>query len=642
MSEPSSFPTTPRYEHSPERPPGIERIFGELEEASPPNVHRGRTLILCFDGVADELGERNTNVVHLFSCLEKSHPNQLLYYQTGIGTYTTTGTQLGKWMSEILDQGAALHLKDHVCGGYRFLQSNWKEGDKICFFGFSRGAYIARALAGMLHTVGLLPASMPEQVEIAYKLYKDSNRDATSRVSKPGWKYKRDFCRVVKIDFLGAWDTVSSVGILVSRTLPFSQSNTSVIVFRHAMALDERRARFIPLPWRLSGIVKERRNEGWEHHASNTRAINSPVSWAVGFGGLVINIVFSLFIKWWLCHIMDRLGYHSGNGPKRALIPEEGSPPDVKEVWFAGGHGGMVACLRPTSPSHSPILDVGGGNELDDKPRNEFSDKDESMYSPALANIPLRWMIHELHKANKKYCLNVRWRPIRLAHYGVLLPEIPYTNDDRDLFGRHPTTSADKAGLVIGSYPSSTTDGSRSPVDEVSNPNSPPPDVGEFIWDAAEEEQKNHPRRAKFLRYRVFSSGVIYDQDFAKKDLAAPAYDELWKWDECTFDGIMSMLLWWFLELTPSIISVQNKHTFLWESRLRFNFFRPRYIPRGTTPDVYEGTTLSDSWVKFLGARSKPRYHWSVRERMKIKPDYRPRPWRADENIEEDWIEAAY
>lgn len=50
-----------------------------------------------------------------------------------------------------------------------------REGDKICLIGFSRGAYTARALAGMLHKVGLLPAHNQAQIPFAYKWYKDNS-----------------------------------------------------------------------------------------------------------------------------------------------------------------------------------------------------------------------------------------------------------------------------------------------------------------------------------------------------------------------------------------------------------------------------------------------------------------------------------
>jgi len=121
---------------------------------------------------------------------------------------------------------------------------NYKVGDKICLFGFSRGAYTARALAGMLHKVGLLPAYNRPQIPFAWDIY--------TNISQDGWdmskEFKKSFCTEVIIDFVGVFDTVSSVGML-GKTLPFTISNYAVRTFRHAMALDERRARFKVAHW---------------------------------------------------------------------------------------------------------------------------------------------------------------------------------------------------------------------------------------------------------------------------------------------------------------------------------------------------------------------------------------------------------
>lgn len=122
---------------------------------------------------------------------------------------------------------------------------NYREGDKICLFGFSRGAYTVRCLAGMLHKVGLLPASNGAQVSFAYDFYKDD--------SPNGWKmsaeFKKTFCTNVDVYFVGVWDCVASVGF-IPRKLPFSKSPTnSIHYFRHAMALDEHRAKFKVCQW---------------------------------------------------------------------------------------------------------------------------------------------------------------------------------------------------------------------------------------------------------------------------------------------------------------------------------------------------------------------------------------------------------
>jgi len=95
--------------------------------------------------------------------------------------------------------GLGVHIKD----AYRFLMQNYREGDKICLLGFSRGAYTVRCLAGMLHKVGLLPASNGAQLNFAFDFYKDD--------SPNGWKmsaqFKRTFCTNVDVYFVGIWVT---------------------------------------------------------------------------------------------------------------------------------------------------------------------------------------------------------------------------------------------------------------------------------------------------------------------------------------------------------------------------------------------------------------------------------------------------
>lgn len=73
--------------------------------------------------------------------------------------------------------------------------------------------------------------------------------------------YKRDFSRTVSIEFIGVFDTVSAVGALIPRTLPFSTDNHITRTFRHAIALDENRAAFIPQPWERTIDPPERAPE---------------------------------------------------------------------------------------------------------------------------------------------------------------------------------------------------------------------------------------------------------------------------------------------------------------------------------------------------------------------------------------------
>ncbi|THH07892.1 hypothetical protein EW145_g3071 [Phellinidium pouzarii] len=218
--------------HGPVIPPYHDKAF------------RGRTLVLCFDGTGDQFDLDNSNIIQFFSVLKKGDQNrQLVYYQSGIGTYSIpqVATPLYSRTSKIIDLMFAKNLNHHVMSGYKFLMQNYKEGDKICIFGFSRGAYTARALAGMVHKVGLLPTWNEQQVPFAYNMYKSDNG--------PGWAqsvaFKRTFSIDVDIEFVGVWDTVASVGLIPS-SLPFTKSNTAIKVFRHALSLDEHRVKFRP------------------------------------------------------------------------------------------------------------------------------------------------------------------------------------------------------------------------------------------------------------------------------------------------------------------------------------------------------------------------------------------------------------
>jgi len=113
-----------------------------------PPSHDARTIILCFDGTGDQFDTDNSNIVQFFSMLKKDDKSQqVVYYQAGIGTYTIPqiATPLTARILKTMDMAIGNHLDAHVMGGYEFLMENYHAEDKICIFGFSRGAYTARA-----------------------------------------------------------------------------------------------------------------------------------------------------------------------------------------------------------------------------------------------------------------------------------------------------------------------------------------------------------------------------------------------------------------------------------------------------------------------------------------------------------------
>ncbi|KAH9065591.1 hypothetical protein EDB87DRAFT_857509 [Lactarius vividus] len=296
---------------------------------------QSRTLILCFDGTSDKYDKDCTNVVKLFSLFTKDHVDeQLCYYQAGIGTYTAPGfmSSIGQWVAKTLDMAVAWYLYQHILDGYLFLMRNYKAGDQVCLFGFSRGAYTARALARMLHKVGLLFKDNTEQIPFAYQLYVSDLADNDKLVDG----FKKTFSRHVPIDFVGVWDTVASTGIY--KPLPFAGVNTTIKVFRHALALDERRVKFI----------------ADYYHQDEQKSGSGPSSKEE---------------QEQVSNVFSSLGNESKITPHK--VDEVIKEPDVREVWFVGCHA-----------------EVGGGVDENDK--------------ASLSDISLRWMVQELVRADIK------------------------------------------------------------------------------------------------------------------------------------------------------------------------------------------------------------------------------------------------
>ncbi|KAH7311221.1 hypothetical protein B0I35DRAFT_395816 [Stachybotrys elegans] len=256
-------------------------------------------LILCFDGTGNSFSGSNadTNVVKILNKLDRHHPKQYFYYQTGVGTYDINEKSVHKtWLGEIrssmsktIDQAIGTTFDAHVMAGYRFLMRYHKPGDKIYMFGFSRGAFTAKFLARMIHTVGLLCKGNEELVPFAYRLYQryldgeledfrnevpstaegdeelleDTHRHGgtTSEQAKNEiTAFSNTFCRKelidtadkkdvetnVKVYFLGIWDCVNSVAVFEGTSpLPVPVKGTAHHI-RHAVSVDERRVKFKP------------------------------------------------------------------------------------------------------------------------------------------------------------------------------------------------------------------------------------------------------------------------------------------------------------------------------------------------------------------------------------------------------------
>ncbi len=176
----------------------------------------------------------------------------MAYYDAGVGTLVdpTAISVARKFLSRRLDAAIGLRVRENVIAAYRFLASNYQPGDQIYLFGFSRGAYTVRAVAGLIHFLGILRPELENLAPLAWSIYaNEANVYQLSQRFAGGNRFNRCFGVPTKprIHFVGAWDTVSSFGWFWNfQTLPHTATNSSITHFRHALAIDERRACFPP------------------------------------------------------------------------------------------------------------------------------------------------------------------------------------------------------------------------------------------------------------------------------------------------------------------------------------------------------------------------------------------------------------
>lgn len=212
-----------------------------------------RNIVICCDGTGNEFGGENSNVVKLYGTLVVND-EQLGYYHPGVGTMgspTARGPVEKDW-TRVLGLAFGAGLLSNVADAYRYLMNTYRDGDRIYLFGFSRGAYTARALAGMLHVCGLLCPGNEGLIPYALRIYAAKTRRAAGavRTLDVAHRFKKTFSRDVLIDFVGIWDTVSSVGWIYDPiVLPNEGRNPIVKVGRHALAIDERRCFYHDKVW---------------------------------------------------------------------------------------------------------------------------------------------------------------------------------------------------------------------------------------------------------------------------------------------------------------------------------------------------------------------------------------------------------
>ncbi len=195
-----------------------------------------------------------TNVVKLSIAVasqDASGVDQVVYYQSGLG-------ERGGWWARLTGGAFGLGLSADIQALYLFLVQNYRPGDQLFLFGFSRGAYAVRSLAGLIRNCGILRPQSVGRYAQAYALYRD--RSPRSHPNAPqSVAFRESYSWAASpIEFIGVWDTVGALGIPVTPlrfwTKPFYEFH-DVALSSHvryayqALALDERRAAFAPALW---------------------------------------------------------------------------------------------------------------------------------------------------------------------------------------------------------------------------------------------------------------------------------------------------------------------------------------------------------------------------------------------------------
>lgn len=215
-----------------------------------------KNIIICADGTwnkdeiaAEETGKlTSTNVAKLAASLAPEADGgvrQVLFYMEGVGA---------KDEEKITGGAFGFGVGRNILQAYRFLCRNYKIGDRIYLFGFSRGAYTVRSLAGLICNSGIVKE--PERAHEAMRLYQEKS-DPNKSSSIRSRLFRTQHSHDVTIHFLGVWDTVGAMGFKllghkIAKQLGWAWDyhatgfDKRVLHACHAVSIDERRSKFQP------------------------------------------------------------------------------------------------------------------------------------------------------------------------------------------------------------------------------------------------------------------------------------------------------------------------------------------------------------------------------------------------------------
>ncbi|MHB8742710.1 MAG: DUF2235 domain-containing protein [Sulfuricaulis sp.] len=233
-----------------------------------------KRIVICADGtwnIRDQIDKktgkrRPTNVTKLARSVLGQDANeitQLVFYHDGVGTH---------WGLDRFTGGAfGAGMADNIRDLYRFLVYNYRDGDEIFLFGFSRGAFTVRTLAGFMNKCGFVGKDDDYYVPDIYSCY-EKNFDPSSPQWKAAFHNVRHPRPCPEIKFIGVWDTVGALGApgLLGQLLNRNKFHFHDVALNdhirnayHAVSIDEHRAPFVPSLWSIPAGWNGKMEQAW-------------------------------------------------------------------------------------------------------------------------------------------------------------------------------------------------------------------------------------------------------------------------------------------------------------------------------------------------------------------------------------------
>lgn len=326
-------------------------------------------LVVCCDGTWNTARRAApTNVVRLHAAVAATGPDglaQRAHYVQGVGT-----RPFERLVGGVFGFGLSANVQD----GYAFLVEHFEPGDELFLVGFSRGAYTARSLAGLVRNAGVLRREHADRQDEAYALYRDRAEHPRGEASTA---FRARFSHETRIRAVGVWDTVGALGIPLGGLDTVRRLNarwrfhdtalsSRVDAAFHAVAVDERRGPFVPTLWQDDPAAAA---EGRRVEQVWFAGVHSDVG-----GGYAERGLADVTLLW----MADRLAECGLALDPGALSPQEVVPDPLSPL-----HDSRTGVHRLTRPVTRSLGEVAPGSELAASSAVERREQDPS-YGPNL------------------------------------------------------------------------------------------------------------------------------------------------------------------------------------------------------------------------------------------------------------------